>query len=281
MKKRYWSLIVFVLLFVTCRMEFLSFRKNDDEQKTYIREKAGFNAQLLHYESFGKKINYNKVGNDSLPLVVFVHGAPGSSSAFLDYLSDTSLLTHALLVAPDRPGYGYSDFGKAESRLQEQSALLKPILEKHRRTKAILVGHSFGGPVIAKMAMDYPDLVDGLVIVAGSVDPVSEPETWWRRPLDWKILNWMLPPAFRVCNEEILPLKSELVKMLPDWKNITCPVTVIQGETDELVPVENAHFLDQQLINSKNKNILILKNQGHFILWTRQKLVVEEIKKLL
>ncbi len=52
--------------------------------------------------------------------------------------------------------------------------MMKPILELVVNQKTILVGHSLGGPVIARTAMDYPDLVDGLILVGGSIDPEME-----------------------------------------------------------------------------------------------------------
>jgi pimeloyl-ACP methyl ester carboxylesterase len=54
---------------------------------------------------------------------------------------------------------------------------LKPIVAKQRQNgkQVILVGHSLGGPLIARMTMDYPELIDGLVFVAGSVAPKLEP----------------------------------------------------------------------------------------------------------
>jgi hypothetical protein len=77
------------------------------------------------------------------------------------------------------------------------------------------------------MAAEYPDLVDGLIIVAGSVDPELEPdETWFRAPLSTPFLSWILPRSFRVSNEEIYQLKPELERMLPLWKEVHCPVII-------------------------------------------------------
>lgn len=49
------------------------------------------------------------------------------------------------------------------------------------------VGRSFAGrlTLIVRFAMDYPDLVTGLVIVAGSVDPDLVPfSPWWEKTVD-------------------------------------------------------------------------------------------------
>jgi len=134
----------------------------------------------------------------------------------------------------------------------------------------ILVGHSFGGPVIARYAMDYPDTIDHLLILAGSVDPDLEFTKWFQVVANWKWVRPIIPSALDVTNQEILALKNELEIMLPLWTNITADVTVIQGKKDNLVPHENAAFIKQKLPNAK---IIYLENQNHFIPWNEYQLV--------
>lgn len=236
------------------------------------------------YEVDGRSMHYVHVGSDSLPLVIMVHGAPGSSDNMLGYLEDPRLTSIAQVIAIDRPGYGFSDFGKTEPSIEKQAAAIRPIIEKHRQSKkqkTILVGHSFGGPVIARMAMDFPELIDGLVIVAGSVSPELEPKDWYQKPLDWPCIRWMLPPAVRVCNQEIIPLPKELEKMRPLWENIRSPVVLIHGIKDNLVPVGNVSFAQKMLVNSRQVTIDTLGGQDHFILWSQQKLIVDRIIELI
>ncbi len=230
----------------------------------------------------GRIINYLHAGDENLPLVVFVHGSPGSLSAFIHFMDDSILLKHAQMISVDRAGFGSSNFGYAEKSLQKQAEYLKPILEKYKNNKpVILVGHSLGGPVIARMAMDYQELIDGLVIVAGSIDPELEPnETWFRAPLATPFLNWILPRSFRASNFEIYKLKPELQEMLPLWKKITCPVVVIQGSTDNLVSPKNADFAKKMLVNS-SVDFVIKEDMSHFVPWQHPELIREAILKLL
>ncbi|MCC6725768.1 MAG: alpha/beta fold hydrolase, partial [Saprospiraceae bacterium] len=223
LKKRYTiAALACASLFITCRMEFMKFRKSEDEQRTYLKAHGQTDVRFGTIQVEGRSLHYTHSGAEGLPLVLVVHGSPGSSQDALDYVADTSLTRLAHVIAVDRPGLGYSDFGKTERSLGTQSQLLRNIIEKHLTAgqKAILVGHSYGGPLVARMAMDYPDLVGGLVIVAGSIDPTLEPDYWWARPLDWWVFRWMLPPAFRVSNQEIIPLKKDLEAMLPFWADI-------------------------------------------------------------
>lgn len=283
-KKRYAIAVLLCSgLFVTCRMEFMKFRKSDQEQRAFFTEKGLPPPDIGTYKIGERTIHYTGAGTDGKPLVLLVHGSPGSSDAMLDYLADTSLRRQALLVTVDRPGFGYSDFGKTERSLKQQAQQLRPLLEKFRATggKAILVGHSYGGPLIVRMAMDFPDLVDGLVIVAGSVDPELEPQPWWARPLDWWIFRWMAPGAFRVSNQEIIPLKKELEAMIPLWEKVTCPVTIIQGTKDKLVPAANADFAKKMLVHSRKLEVDMLEGDNHFIMWTKVSLISGKIQEML
>lgn len=232
----------------------------------------------------GKTINYAEAGHDSLPVAFFVHGSPGSWSAFIDFMKDTSLLKKVKIVAVDRIGFGYSQFGEGEKSLAKQSAYLKPIVQRFKKgnNKMILIGHSLGGPLIAKMAMDYPELIDNLVIVAGSISPYLEPnEKWFRIPLNFLPVNLLIPKSFRASNTELLYLKSELIKMLPYWKNIRQPVTVIQGNKDVLVNPKNAAFAKEMLINSRKVNLVIVDDMNHFIPWSHPHLIENAIYSAL
>jgi pimeloyl-ACP methyl ester carboxylesterase len=258
-----------------------AFRMSSAEVESFFAEKKVAGTQ--HYYTIGSRvIHYVKAGDPTRPLVLFVHGSPGSLSAFIHFLADSVLLQNALLVSTDRPGFGYSNFGMAEPSLEKQALALKPILEQFGSNRPIiLVGHSLGGPLIARMAMAYPELVDGLIIVAGSIDPALEPnETWFRAPLATPFLSWILPRSFRASNEEIYQLKPELQEMLPYWKNITCPVIVIQGKKDELVPYENIHFAEKMLVNARLE-FMINEDMNHFVPWSNPEMIREAVLKMV
>lgn len=272
-----------LLLFSVSQLGCLTMRMSNTKQEEYLANKQQRKPAFFEYQKNGRTIHYTEVSeNDTLPVIIFVHGSPGSSSAFIDYLTDKRLSKVAQLISVDRPGFGYSDFGKAERSLEEQAAVLKPILEKHLPNKIILVGHSLGGPLVARMAMDYPDLISGIVMIAPSISPDLEPnDNWYRKPMDWFFIRWMLPKAMVVSNQEILPLRGELTKMLPLWKNITMPATVIQGDKDKFVPMENAAFAKKMLADNPDVRILMIPGGSHFIVWTNYDQMVEAILERL
>jgi pimeloyl-ACP methyl ester carboxylesterase len=241
-------------------------------------EQDSIKPQVLQLKSNSRTVNYLYLNSNAKALVVFVHGAPGSSSAFIDFLKNSELQKTANLLSIDRPGYGYSNFGKAETSLVEQARSLAEVIEKHKtiNEKTILVGHSLGAPIIARLAMDFPDLVEGLIFVGGSIDPEQEKEAWYR-PLGSNVLGRILvPKSLWVTNEEIYVLKDQLSSMLPLWKYLKIPVTVIQGEADDLVPKENAFFA-KRMIEEAYLDIWMEPGVNHFIPWNRPDLIISAI----
>jgi pimeloyl-ACP methyl ester carboxylesterase len=259
---------------------FLQFRTSDRKAKKAFKD---FSYQIsFHDYKVGKRnIHYAEIGNDHLPTVIFIHGSPGSWNAFEGFLKDTSLLKKVHMISVDRPGYGYSDFGKKEESLEEQAAVYKSLLLKNKSSrKPILVGHSYGGPVIARMAIDYPDLISGLVFVAPSIDPDLEPKKWIQEPATWWVFRWMVPRALRVSNEEILALKNELKEMAPLLDKIHVPVVFIQGGKDPLVHPDNAKYAEEKFVNAPMKMVRE-PELNHFIPWTRPDLIKQGIIDLL
>lgn len=276
-----YAFVFHVLLMAGFLHSCMTFRSSPAKINAYFA-KENLTVYQESYRVGPREIHYVKAGNPGGPLVLFVHGSPGSLTAFLHFLKDTTLLQKALLVTTDRPGFGYSNFGWAEPSLEKQAALLKPLLEKFRNNHpVILVGHSLGGPVIARMAMDFPALVDGLLLVAASIDPELEPnETWFRAPLATPFLSWVLPRSIRTSNEEIYHAKPELRRMLPHWEKIACPVIVIQGGKDALVPPGNAEFARKVLTRAPTQFVLV-ENMNHFVPWSNPELITQSILSLL
>ena len=270
------ALLIFSILVLDSCMQF---RMSSSEINTYFLDR-GLKETQHSYKSGNRVVNYVHAGNDNQPTIIFVHGSPGSLSAFIHFLADTVLLKHAQLITVDRPGFGSSNFGYAEPSLEQQASLLKPLLDKYANDRPIiLVGHSLGGPVIARMAMDYPDLVDGLVMVAPSIDPELEPKEWFRGPLALPFFKWILPRSIRASNDEIWNLKPELQSMEPLWSKIKARTIVIQGNEDKLVPPGNAEFAKKMITNT-SVEVVLKDDMNHFVPWSNPQLIRDAILKL-
>lgn len=270
------AIFAFILLMDSC----IQFRMSKSEIDTYFKDKEK-KGTLRQYTVGKRTLNYLVAGDTNKPVIIFVHGSPGSLSAFIDFMADSTLLKRAQLITVDRPGFGASNFGYAEPSLQKQASLLKPILEEYKNDRPIiLVGHSLGGPLIARMAIDYPELVDGLIMVAPSIAPELEPYEWFRAPLATPFLKWLLPRSIRASNDEIYQLKPELEEMLPLWKEIQTPTIVIQGCKDSLVDPQNADFAKHMMVNAPVQ-IELIEDMDHFVPWTNPELIRKAAVDLL
>src|ERR1700681_409436 len=83
------------------------------------------------------------------------------------------------VILIDRPGHGWSRRAREEDSTPAiQGRMIDEALEKLGVGSAIFVVHSWSGALGARMALDYPERVAGLVMLAPVVYP-------WRRGVAW------------------------------------------------------------------------------------------------
>jgi pimeloyl-ACP methyl ester carboxylesterase len=246
----------------------MSFRKPDAEEKAEFAN----SHVLLRTETikvFGRHIHYAITGQDSLPTLFFIHGSPGSWSAFAEFMKDSQLLKKFRMVSVDRPGFGYSDYGDAQ-HLDIQSLWISPLFTKLANHRPMfLAGHSLGGPLVIKLCADNPGIFSGVVIISGSIDPKEEDPEKWRPWLFNTPLNLLVPGAFRPANEELWYLKKDLVLLKKDFSRICCPVYFIHGASDTWVPPANVSYGKNMLINATFVEVTVIPGANHFIPWTK------------
>jgi pimeloyl-ACP methyl ester carboxylesterase len=257
----------------------VQFRISDSEAiKEFATHGVTLFAENVVVDGFN--MHYTKTGNDTFPTLLFVHGSPGSWNAFTRYMVDSALLTQYRMISVDRPGFGDSEFGNAKN-LQEQSDLISPLMQLWKNNKpAYVIGHSLGGPMAVKLAADNPDYFSGIILLAGSVDPAEEkPEKW--RPVLYKTpLKFLVPGAFRPSNKELWFLKKDLKLLKEDFTKVNCPVWIIHGDKDNMVPVGNAAYAKQMLTHSAHVETKILPGASHFIPWDHYKDIKEVLMHL-
>lgn len=229
--------------------------------------------QSISYK--GVQLRYATCPKAEAPLLFFIHGAPGSWRAYASYLRDTTLRKDFYMISVDRPGYGGSSSERVFASVAQQSELLSELLRPFAKKRPIiLVGHSYGGPVALRIAMDHPDWVQGILLLAPAIDPSLEQRAKWRLWLRYPPLRWLTPRPLYVTNEEILALKADLEAMEPLYSQLRMPVYYIHGTHDILVPVANSRYA-QQYMQHLPLTLRILKRVNHFVPWTHY----QEVRK--
>jgi pimeloyl-ACP methyl ester carboxylesterase len=112
------------------------------------------------------------------PPVVMIHGASSNLEVMRQPLGEMLANNHRVILV-DRPGHGWSTRARPEDLTPAvQGRMIDEALEKLGVGQAILVVHSWSGALGARMALDYPERVAGLVMLA----PVAYP---WPGGVGW------------------------------------------------------------------------------------------------
>jgi pimeloyl-ACP methyl ester carboxylesterase len=243
------------------------------------READGDNGSMIprgveNVDDF-HSVSYLHAGEPEAPRIIFVHGTPGSAGAWAAYLENP--VDGFESIAIDRFGFGRSKPKTPTPSLEEQAKAVEPFLIPRNGRWPILVGHSLGAPIIARAATDYPGRVGGLVFVSGAMDPKLEKVYWYQRVGEFWFVPRLLPELLRNSNRELIPLKGELEKLEPLLEKIDCPIAIIHGRKDWLVPVANVEYMKERLPKEHVRQVSVLDEGDHFLIWNSEAVIREAI----
>jgi pimeloyl-ACP methyl ester carboxylesterase len=112
------------------------------------------------------------------PPIVLIHGASSNLETMRRPLGDRLATRHRVILI-DRPGHGWSSLASEDAYTPAaQGRMIEEALQKLDAGPVILVVHSWAGALGARMALDYPARVAGLVMLA----PVAYP---WPGGVGW------------------------------------------------------------------------------------------------
>jgi pimeloyl-ACP methyl ester carboxylesterase len=105
------------------------------------------------------------------PPIVMIHGASSNLEVMRQPVGERLARKHRVILI-DRPGHGWSRRARHEDSTPEiQARMIAEGLGKLGVRSAVLVVHSWAGALGARMALDYPASVAGMVMLA----PVAYP----------------------------------------------------------------------------------------------------------
>lgn len=131
----------------------------------------------LHRELDGLKVQYREAGVPSDTAILLLHGFPNSSYSFREVLP--TLGEHIYAVAPDLPGFGFSDAPPLEEYTFERlSQVIEALVDELGVARYVLYVTDFGTPVGYLMAMRHPERVLGIVVQNGNTHEAGLDEGW-------------------------------------------------------------------------------------------------------
>lgn len=222
----------------------------------------------------GQALSVLVAGDPGAARLILVHGAPGSALGWLGYLRDPP--PGFEVWALDRPGFGDSGEAAPVTSLTEQAEAVAALLPADGR-RVTLVGHSLGGAVAAWVAAEQRDRVAALVLLAAALDPAAERVHPLQRIGAWPGVRSLLPRSLRHANAELLALKGELIALAPLLAQIRCPVFIVHGTDDDLVPPGNVAYARRRLRRAARVNVEWLEGRNHFLPWNAE----DELRRVI
>ena len=255
-----------------------------------------WSAHLHDTRLAGRMVRYVDIGAGEEPPVVFVHGLGGNWQTWLENLPAVARTRRA--VALDLPGFGESEMPADRISVSGYARIVEELCAELDLGRVAVVGNSMGGFIAAEMAISVPDRADRVLLAAAagiSVTNVyrrpaitaaraSTAAGFFRitRARDVLVRPWLrhlaLAPVMRhptlircdVAHECMKGLgRAAYVPALDavlyyDFRDrlpeIGCPVLVVWGEKDMLVPVSDADEFER-LIPDVRK--VVFPDVGH------------------
>src|ERR1700674_2098386 len=151
-------------------------------------------AQGKMIEVAGATLNVVDIGprDAAGPPVVMIHGASSNLEVMRQPLGEMLARDHRVILI-DRPGHGWSTRARQEDSTPAiQGRMINAALEKLGIGPAIFVVHSWAGALGARMALDYPTRVAGLVMLAPVAYPWSGGVGWYNDVVTTPVIGPLL-----------------------------------------------------------------------------------------
>lgn len=177
------------------------------------------------------------------PPIVLVHGI-GMGQQYFGLLSQ-ELVRSRRVVAIDLPGFGDSPEPETSMSIPGAAALLGRALDAEFGEPVVVLGHSMGTQVVAELAVQRPDLVRHVVLIAPTVNSAERKPITQARRLLADLAND--PPIVALVGLKMYvqagprwflrKFESMMEHRIEDVApRITQPTLVIRGEQDLVCP---------------------------------------------
>ncbi len=266
MKKRILFVLIPFLLLTGCASKDLSLRHD---------VALSFDAERIAYSTVGR-------GETSL---IFIHGWSCDGRYWQKQIPVFSKEYQVITV--DLAGHGHSSLARSDFTMLSFAEDVKAIIDEENIDRAILIGHSMGGGVIAEAARLMPGKVVGIIgidtfqnvaerIPQNEIDEMVKlfeadfknatqnfVSPMFPKGADQRLMNWIKEDmssapkeialsAFRNYLEQYVSGEAAIV-----FEDITIPVVSINARLWPTAPAENRKYI-------QNYELTYIEGTGHF-----------------
>ena len=239
-------------------------------------------------------------------VLFFLHGLGGDLDAW-QFVRDPLLASGFSTIAMDLRGNGYSGHPTARSayKMELLIADVLMILEAEQLKKVVMVGHSGGAVLALQFALQNPQKLAGLVLLAGSYGPPH----YLRSPVLRHMSNtliaigaWLSPKAIAIWHSTYPvgkfhkeyelwglartiyhnSLRSYLltlqqlasVNLKDEIRKLRIPTLIVAGEKDGIYPTALSQYMHEHIAGS---TLAVVKNANHVLILNNPREVVDLI----
>ena len=205
--------------------------RNIKQIKRAFAYKDGVNEQI--YITLNDQEEYISIsGKDiSNPVIIFLHGGPGSPTTFSDYCWQDYLTDEYTVVGWDERGCGRSYYRNTDidpdnvslsfdRQLEDLDALTDYLCDRFGQEKVIIIGHSYGSVLGSRYVLAHPEKVSAYIGV-GQVAKTYE--------------------AF--LNDNSIEELNELIENVPTSDALTTDVSTTATLTSPVLGVDDVRWL--------------------------------------
>lgn len=226
------------------------------------------------------KINYTESGQGNP--VVLLHGWGGSVKSF--EVVHNYLKNHCKVYSIDLPGFGQSEEPPFPWDLSNYSDLVEQFLTQLQITNPILIGHSFGGRIIIKLAGEKRFPMKKIILVDSAGVKPKRTFKYYYKVYTYKLIKKTLQlPFVKSFTGNIIEkvkgkfgssdyknasdiMRQVMVKVVNEdlrqlLPKINRPTLLIWGENDQATPVSDGKLMEKLIPDA---GLVVFKNAGHF-----------------
>ncbi|MFH1450987.1 MAG: alpha/beta hydrolase [bacterium] len=242
--------------------------------------------------------------------ILLLHGW-GSRAASWGRVKELLESNGYTVLVPDLPGFGDNPMPQEAWNVDNYVDWVNNFIDHAGAKRAYIMGHSFGGRIAIKMAVNYPEKIAGLILVsAAGIKPrktiwhiviyaiVKIVKAVFRFLFRFPLIKWFIEHVIDKKNElhfqelfyhiivrrrdyiETKGIMRETFKKVIDEDlsriidKIIIPTHIVWGDKDKMTPVKDAYLLNEKV---KLSSLTVLKGFGHALNFETPDLVAEEI----
>lgn len=261
----------------------------EEFQSNYVppdpaEEDAGPNYQSAEIGAY--KIRYLTLG-EADKQAILIHGFGGELDRWL--FTQQPMAAYSTVTALDLPGHGQSSKSITDGSVSDMANVVAGLIDHLGGGPAHLIGHSLGGAIALKTALEFPDKVTGVSLIGSAglgaeinheyiygfinaesrrdIKPllqqlVGDPNLINRNLID-DVLKFKridgVSEALQIIADAFISDGKQSDSMRDAIPSLSIPVQVIWGSVDKIIPVAHAENLPA------NVNVNILDGYGHLV----------------